>query len=144
MVVSQLCYTWEQATLEVLKFNLGSKANGYKTIIIYFYCLFLCASASEPILHQASSKFQKLSTTKRPRILLVKMSSIYALSLALKLRLGATRKQSILGFQSRDKVAMLVNKTRNEKNLVPSGEKNFCSCQPTWLPRKSQGDIFKH
>lgn len=121
MVVSQLCYTWEQATLEVLKFNLGSKANGYKTIIIYFYCLFLCASASEPILHQASSKFQKLSTTKRPRlsarILLVKMISIYALSLALKLRLGATRKQSILGFQSRDKVAMLVNKTRNEKRF---------------------------
>ena len=45
MVVSQLCYTWEQATLEVLKFNLGSKANGYKTIIIYFYCFIpLCVS----------------------------------------------------------------------------------------------------
>ena len=45
MVVSQLCYTWEQATLEVLKFNLGSKDNGYKTMIIYFYCFIpLCVS----------------------------------------------------------------------------------------------------
>ena len=39
----------------------------------------------------------------------------FALSLALKERLEATQKWSILGLQPRDKVAMLVNKTIQKK-----------------------------
>ena len=39
----------------------------------------------------------------------------------------------ILGFQPRDKAAMLDNNTI-QYSLVPSGEGGYCSYQPTWPP----------